>query len=219
MVATAAVLAFAAVAAGMTAFTGWAREVWRGTPYPVADPAATARRLDGRTQALYDALGLTRAELDDDGPGDGLATGKSSCDRRGLRDLPKNISDSPPSEPGVTTVRDEWTLKGVPRAEAGPALERAGQRLTRQGWKVTRYEHSDLRLWLFLKHPDTGDTVGVEELPGDRLGITARSECARIPSGTPMNLAEEPLLPAQRAPVQLRQAAAAPGAPGGNDRR
>ena len=38
---------------------------WNGHPYPVAAPAATACRLDGRTQAVYDAVDLPHAELAD----------------------------------------------------------------------------------------------------------------------------------------------------------
>ncbi|MFD7371186.1 hypothetical protein [Streptomyces mirabilis] len=40
-----------------------------GDPYSVADPAATAQRLDGHTQHVYDALRLFDAELADNWPG------------------------------------------------------------------------------------------------------------------------------------------------------
>ncbi|GGX82760.1 hypothetical protein GCM10010324_30550 [Streptomyces hiroshimensis] len=204
----------AAVAAGAIGFGRWLDGAWQGTPYPVADPAATARRLDGHTQALYDALGLPRAGLAEDWPGDGMHAGLSSCPRRGLRHFPEGLSDSPPSEPGVTTVSEDWALKGVSPAQAGPALERARERMTQRGWKVTDYEHSGPRLWLRLTHPGTGDSLSAEAYPGDRLGVAAYADCARYPSDTPMDLYDKPRLPARQAPAPLRQAAVP-----GNERR
>lgn len=136
----------AASAAGLAlvavvGFARWFAPIWDGTPYPVADPAATARELEGHTQSAYAALGLPRAELAD-WPGAGLAADGHDCHLRGMRHWSERGIAYPPQAPGVVTVSDTWGLRGVPRAEAEPALERVRKALTQQGWKVTDYANS-----------------------------------------------------------------------------
>ncbi|GAA0431685.1 hypothetical protein [Streptomyces luteireticuli] len=204
---TTAVVGAAALIAGVAVFARWAKSMWEGDPYPAARPAATAERLDGHTQSVYDALGLPRARLDDDRPGRGMEAGGSACPRQGLRHLPENLRDTPPAEPGVVDVREEWALKGVPRAEAEPALERVRHHLTRQGWKVIRFDDSTPghELWLHLKHPRTGDTIRVATNSEDRLSVSAYAECARYPSDTERDYYGALRLPPQQAPAQLRR--------------
>ncbi|MFK0022523.1 hypothetical protein [Streptomyces sp. NPDC090798] len=176
-----------------------------GDPYPVADPAATAQRLDGHTQRVYDALRLFDVELVDNWPGGGVEADGSSCYYRGFSNLSKQLSDSPPSVPGVVDVDSEWALKGVSPAQAKAALRHAKGELVRQGWKVTSYEESKFWNELSMRPPGTDDTVSVEAYPGDRLGVRAYAECARYPSGTPMGAYGDPELPSQQAPLQLRR--------------
>ncbi|MET7349089.1 hypothetical protein [Streptomyces mirabilis] len=177
-----------------------------GDPYPVADPEATAQRLDGHTQHVYDALRLFDAELADNWPGGGVETDGSSCYYRGFSNQSKQLSDSPPSVPGAVDVDSEWALKGgLPDAGEGSASAGEGE-LGRQGCKVTSYEESKFRNELSMRAPGTDDTVTVEAYPSDRLMVRAYAECARYPSGTPMGGAYgDPELPSQQAPLQLRR--------------
>ncbi|WP_327416059.1 hypothetical protein [Streptomyces sp. NBC_01233] len=200
----------AASAAGLAlvavvGFARWFAPIWDGTPYPVADPAATARELEGHTQSAYAALGLPRAELAD-WPGAGLAADGHDCHLRGMRHWSERGIAYPPQAPGVVTVSDTWGLRGVPRAEAEPALERVRKALTQQGWKVTDYANSpDLhQAELRLELPGTGRTLSLTTYPGDRLEVAAHADCARYPSGTPLTGGGDPRLPAPSAPSQLR---------------
>lgn len=197
-------LAAVGLALGAVTVAWWFRQLWEGDPYPVADPAATARQLDQRTQAVYDALDLPQAQLATDWPG-GLKASGGACPYRGLRHWREQLSDSPPSEPRVVSVRGEWVLTGVSRTQAESALERVRRVMTRQGWNVTTYERSLQRLQLGLTPPGAANSIAVEAYDGDRLQVVAYAECARYPSGTPLGGAEEPLLPAQGAPAQLRR--------------
>ncbi|MEV6013620.1 hypothetical protein AB0M29_43615 [Streptomyces sp. NPDC051976] len=93
--------------------------IWNGHPYPVAAPAATARRLDARTQAVYDALGLPRTELADYGTG--WDADVDDCPRHGLRHLPDGLRDSGiPSEPQTVKISDRVALQGIPSSKRRP---------------------------------------------------------------------------------------------------
>lgn len=199
LIASAAVLA----AAGAVGLARWAERLWEGDPYLVEDPSATALRLDGHTQSVYDALGLPDAELDPDWPGGGQEA-HSSCSYRGLKHFSKQLQDTPPNMPGVVNVSSEWALKGVSSGQAMTALRRARKQLREHGWKVTTYESVNHAIHLRMQPPGTDDMVWAETHPRDRLGVAAHSECARYPSGTPVNEWDEPELPAQGAPAQLR---------------
>ncbi|MFE4819549.1 hypothetical protein ACFRFU_24590 [Streptomyces sp. NPDC056704] len=200
----AAALAMTVTAAGGVRLARGAGRLWNGASYPVADPAVTAQRLDGLTQQVYDALDVRQATLDPKWPGGGQGVDGSGCYYTGLKDLTKQVSDSPPSVPGVVAVSSEWGLKGVTPSQAVSALRRARKELTRRGWKLTRYEISDHWTVLSVQPPGTDDIVQVEAFPYDRLGVVAYSECARYPSGTPMTEWGDPQLPAQQAPAPLR---------------
>ncbi|MGP4086058.1 hypothetical protein [Streptomyces sp. KR55] len=176
-----------------------------GEPYPVADPAVTASRLDDHTQAVYDALDLPDAELDTDWPGNGSEADGYGCYYRGLSHLSEQLSDSPPSVPGVVNVKNKWALKRVSHTQAVSALQRARKEPTRRGWEVTAYENSRHWLRLSLKPSDTDDAVSIVAYPRDRLQVTAYADCARYPQGTPLNDLDQPDLPPQVAPVQLRE--------------
>ncbi len=192
----------AAVGLTMLGIVGFLR-LWDGKPYPVADPATTATRLDGHTQAMYDALDLPTAEL---GTAGGFEADGYGCQYRGLKHLSEQLADSPGNPPGVVKVRAGWSLKGVSRAEAVSAMHRARRELTRRGWEVADYENSRFRLWLSMKPTDSGDRVTVEAYPAGRLDVEAHTEdCVRYPSGTPLDGPDEPTLPDPVAPVQLHK--------------
>ncbi|MER7344715.1 hypothetical protein ABT390_04825 [Streptomyces aurantiacus] len=195
------------VAAAMAGIVGaglWFEGVWAGEPYPVADPAATSRSLDERTQTVYDALALPDARLDTERSGVGAEAEGYGCNRRGVRHWADGFSGSPPSEPGVVNVSYDWTLRGVPRARAVAALKHAKKELTREGWKVA--SHDNDRFWLRLKMvPPGGDaSVSVTSYPAGRLEIAGYADCARYPEGTPLDEWGDPELAEMRAPVQLR---------------
>ncbi|GHB29825.1 hypothetical protein GCM10010331_15230 [Streptomyces xanthochromogenes] len=201
-------VAMGLVAAGALTATAYAAQwfegVWNGRPYPVAAPASTAQRLDARTQAVYDALALPHGALDENWAGGGMDATGYSCHPVGLRHFFDNLSDTPPSEPHVVDVHDNWAVKGVALAEAVTAVERARVALTHQGWKVTEYEHTSSRLVLRLTAPDSSDAVGIEAYPEDRLQVFTTAECARYPEGTPLDSAGDPQLAAPQAPSTLR---------------
>ncbi|MGQ5635361.1 MULTISPECIES: hypothetical protein [unclassified Streptomyces] len=192
----------AAVGLTMLGIVGFLR-LWDGKPYPMADPATAATRLGGDTQAVYDALDLPTAELDT--AGDFEADGYG-CQYRGLKHLSEQLADSPGNPPGVVEVRAGWALKGVSRAEAVSAMQRARRELARRGWEVADYENSRFRLWLSMKPAGGDDRVTVEANPGGRLEVEAHTaDCIRYPPGTPMDGPDEPALPYPVAPVQLRK--------------
>jgi hypothetical protein len=206
-----AINVLAAVLAGVVACGGvvWVAQgldrFLEGDPYLVVDLAATAQRLDSHTQQVYDALRLFDAELAGNWPGGGVKADGSSCYHRGFSNLSKQLSDSPPSVPGVVDVDSEWALEGVSPTQAKAALRRAKGELVRQGWKVTSYEERRFRNELSMRPPGTDGTVSVEAYPGDRLMVRAYAECAHYPSGTPMGAYGAPELPSQQAPLQLRR--------------
>ncbi|GAA2422615.1 hypothetical protein ACFPFX_17975 [Streptomyces mauvecolor] len=195
--------AVAGTVAGAVFAAQWFSGVWNGTPYPVAVPAATAQRLDERTQAVYDELGLSHATLDRDWPG-GMDAGGYDCHPVGLRHFFDNLRDTPTSEPQVVDVHNDWALKGVSLDEAVPALERVRAALTGRGWTVTEYRRTPSLLEMRLKAPGGSDRVTIESYPGNRLQVAASADCARYPAGTPLDSAGNPRLPSPQAPSVLR---------------
>lgn len=206
MMAAVLALALTASAAGVVVAGRWLNRAWNGTPFPVADPAATAQRLDGHTQDVYDALGLQRAELDDRWPGGGVSADpyNSDCLPRGLRNFGSGLSDSPTPEPRTTAVYENWALKGVSRQHAVEALGHARKALTARGWRVTSYENSRYDLRLSLTPRGTSDTVSITAYPAHRLQVAAGAPCARYPSKTPLDTGEQPEVPQAQSPRQLR---------------
>jgi hypothetical protein len=199
-----AMVGISGVVAGVIGLAPWAERVWFGEPYPVADPAARARQMDQHTQAIYDALGLPQAALDDT-MNHWTTVDPYVCYRRGLAHLMDNLNDSPPSEPHVATITVSWTLKGVPRAQAVDAMQRAREQLTRQGWTDRGYVNSGHELQVNLMPPSGDDTVTIEANPSDRLAVTAHADCARYAPGTRVDADDQPDLPVATAPAPLRK--------------
>jgi hypothetical protein len=178
--------------------------LWVGKRYPSADPAATSRRLDRGTQDVYDALGLRGAPLDANWPGAGLEADPFMCSRTGLRHIADGLMDDPPSEPDTARIRESWALKAVTPADVVAAFRRARSTLTRSGWKVLPSPSPAGDLELTLRPPHSDDTVVLDTFPAGRLQVAAQAACARYPSSTPVDDLREPVLPAMRAPSQLR---------------
>lgn len=197
-------LGIVAALAGFIGLARWFDGVWQGDPYPVADPAATSRHLDERSQTVYDALALPDARLDAERSGVRAYADAYTCHRRGLRTWSDALDPSPPSEPHVVSVNYDWTLRDVPRARAVTALQHARKELTRAGWKVAEHQNDRYRLELSLRPPGDGTSITLTAYPGDRLEVSAYADCARYPEGTPMDMDGEPELADMRAPVQLR---------------
>ncbi|KNB49345.1 hypothetical protein [Streptomyces caatingaensis] len=205
IISTAALVGIGALLTGVLAFVQWAEPKWEGEPYPVARPADTAARLDRHTQTVYDALDLPRARLDDHDPDQGLKADPSACRRRGLQHKLDDYQDPPPSEPHVVAVQENWTLRGVPRSEAAPALERVRRKVTRLGWKVIPGRPYPDTIGLVLEHPGTGDRISLMTYPEDGLNVSADAACAKYPSGTELDRSDVPLLPPMHAPERLRR--------------
>ncbi|MFC5664940.1 hypothetical protein ACFP3U_18360 [Kitasatospora misakiensis] len=185
-------------------------DLWRGDPFPVADPVAVAQRLDAQTQAIYDALELPEAQLDPQWPGEGIEATIYNCHPRGLRNLNDVLSDSPPHEPGTADVHESWALAGVTPAAAVEAIGRARRTLAAAGWQVVSYRDDGVgEVALRLRPPATDDKVavkaGVWTYPSGRLEVFAGAECLRYPDGTAVDDEGKPDVPGRAdAPAQLR---------------
>ncbi|TYC70529.1 hypothetical protein [Streptomyces sp. CB01881] len=182
---------------------------WTGTPFPSADPAATARRLDAQTQEVYDALALPGAALNPQWPGGGTEANIYDCHPRGLAHFVDNLADTQPREPGTAVISTEWALAGVTRPQALDALRRAKQALVGKGWTVTSHDEAVEDVTLRLAPPRDGDGVGhrvvVSLYPNGNLSVAAISECVRYPAGTRVTQEGAPYdLPDPVAPAQLR---------------
>ncbi|QKW08375.1 hypothetical protein HUT18_20370 [Streptomyces sp. NA04227] len=198
LVTVAAVLALA----GVVALGRWCEGVWVGEPYPEADPATTALRLDDHTQTVYESLDLPHARLDTGWSGQGAEAYGDSCHRRGLRNWEDSWSTYPHYEPHVVQVHNKWALEGVSQAAAVTAAERVREDLTRQGWRTVSYGGGHLSLT--MESPESGDTINVESYAGGPLVISAAAECARYPASTAVDGYGDPVLPNPTAPKQLR---------------
>lgn len=118
--------------------------------------------------------------------------------------LSKQLSDSPPSVPGVVDVDSEWALKGVSLVKAKAALQRAKGELVRQGWKVTSYEESKFRNELSMR-PRGPMTPSRSR----RVPVTV-SGCVRMPN---VRAIRRPFHGRVRRPGASEPASAAPAAP------
>ncbi|WBP90606.1 hypothetical protein [Kitasatospora cathayae] len=208
----AAVLSTAAVlsAAVLLGAVGLGR-AWEGDPFPVADPAATARHLNDRAVTAYDALALPQAPVLEPDVGTGIEARPSNCRRRGLAHFGGDLSDSPPLEPRTAVIAARFTLRGVTHQQAAEGVQRARQALTEQGWTVGSYQEFD-GFRLQLNPPDTAPgsasyAIGISYTDStDRLAVGASSECIRYPGGTSTDDDGRPAdLPSLSLPAQVRR--------------
>ncbi|MFI9331305.1 hypothetical protein ACIGZJ_27685 [Kitasatospora sp. NPDC052868] len=183
-------------------------DLWRGEPFPSADPVAVAQRLDARTQTIYDGLRLPDAKLNPTWPGAGIKASIYDCHPRGLANFPDTLADSPPREPGTAAVHESWALAGVTREQAVDAIARARRTLEAAGWKTVSYDVSGGEASLRLEAPATQDKVavraGVVLYPNDNLEVFASAECVRYHEDTAVDDERPPDVPGPSAPTQLR---------------
>ncbi|MFF2045449.1 hypothetical protein ACFVVX_34030 [Kitasatospora sp. NPDC058170] len=186
----------------------WFNDLWRGQPFPTADPVAVAGRLDARTQAIYDGLQLPDAPLNPRWPMAGIEASIYDCHPRGLANFPDTLADSPPREPGTAAVHESWALAGVTHAQAADATARARRTLEAAGWKTVSYKVSGGDVALRLEAPGTKDKVavraGVVLYPNGNLEVFAAAECVRYPKSAAVDDEGRPDLPDPSAPTQLR---------------
>ena len=186
-------------------------ELWTGAPFPVADPATTARHLDARTQVVYDALALPAGATLDSRQYQGIRADIYDCHERGLAHAPDNMLDTAPNEPRTAAVSASWLLTGIPRPEGVEAIQRARNTLTGQGWTEILYDESHGDVRLKLKPPTTGpdsvpDTVYIDFHGNGLFEVAANAECARYRNDTPVDTEGKPQnLPRPTAPAQLRR--------------
>ncbi|GAA1962021.1 hypothetical protein GCM10009738_41500 [Kitasatospora viridis] len=173
---------------------------WSGKPYPVADPTATAHRLDGRTQAVYDAMALPPVHLETPWGHNDISTDNSACGMRGIRAWINKSDGGWRPEPNTYAIVEDWKVADVTRPTAQAALQRAQQALTTHGWTVVSYDPDSAHLVLHPPAP-AGDTVDVAFDSLDHIEVTATSECvtAVLPAFPDMWT-----LPSPSAPSQLR---------------
>ncbi|MEU8892357.1 hypothetical protein [Streptomyces sp. NPDC048442] len=106
-----------------------ARSLWYGAPYPPVDPDAVSRRLDQRSQDVYDHFGLpasTAATVEQERRDTGV------CYYHGLQAFAH--IDRP--QPGVVTFGLDWSVPDISDAEARTAVERLRSHLVAEGWHL-----------------------------------------------------------------------------------
>ncbi|MFI1204834.1 hypothetical protein ACH4VR_36315 [Streptomyces sp. NPDC020883] len=166
-------------------------------PYPTEDPTATLRRLNRHTRAAHDALGIPNTQLSTTTHGQGVSV-DPTCPRPGFLN---GLRDSPDLEEHVVRIGESWMLANVKPGEAWSAAQRMRDTLKKSGWRVT-FSAEGLNFFLTMQPPGANDSVSVSPYPGDRLEISAHSQCARYPDATPTGLSGEPELPRPTPPTQ-----------------
>lgn len=151
--------------------------VWYGAPYPTADPAEAAERIQERSRLAYDLLRLPEP----------VAAARNFLDDRVCRDRGLlNLTGDP--EPGVTAPEHRWGVDGVPEDAARPALDRLRERLAAQGWEHTHEREGRgpglVETGFRFEDPVSGDTVDARwNNARGSLFVDVRAPCARVPDG------------------------------------
>ncbi|MFJ9457034.1 hypothetical protein ACIRST_18345 [Kitasatospora sp. NPDC101447] len=196
---------------------------WAGEPYPTADPAATATRVNDRLLAAYDAFGLSRAPELDPQVTPAVEADVYDCHRRGFAHALDGIDDSAPHEPRTAAIHAGFSVRGLTAAQAEAAVRSAERTLNDQGWTVTVSREPD-RVRLVLEPPKPGGAVAPSGSAGSAadavpasvsatvdyangyLHLSAGAECARYPEDTRVDDEGKPEgLPALTLPAQLRR--------------
>ncbi|MFE7531718.1 hypothetical protein ACFU7Y_39365 [Kitasatospora sp. NPDC057542] len=184
------------VVAGAVVFGGVrATGAWEGDPFPGADPAATAKRLNDRTLAVYDVLGVPDGLMLDLRNSHGVQADIYDCHGRGLVHFLDDLKDTAPHEPRTAAISAGFTLTGLTHSQAAEAMERARRALAGQGWTAWL---RDLSGDIQLKPPSArpGSVSGnVFVNFYDRSGfftIAAYAECARYLDDIPVTSEGKP---------------------------
>lgn len=203
------------VASGMASLG----RAWEGRPYPTADPAATATRVNGRLLAAYDAFGLSPAPELDPQFTPAVEADVYDCHRRGLVHALDSVDDSAPPEPRTAAIHAGFSVRGLTAAQAEAAVRSAERTLNDQGWTVTASREPD-RVRLVLEPPKPGGAVppgsATDTVPASvsatvdyangYLHLSAGAECARYPEDTRVDDEGKPEgLPSLVLPAQLRR--------------
>ncbi|MFI0975542.1 hypothetical protein ACH4SP_00780 [Streptomyces sp. NPDC021093] len=163
------------------------RSLWYGSPYPAVDPDAVSRRLDQRSQDVYEHFGLppakaatVRQERRDTG----------SCYYRGLQSLAH--IDRPRRD--VVTFGLDWNVPDVSEDEARAAVERLRSHLVADGWQLghdrgggrsTRLTELGFVFHEFAAENDPvkrGDGISVMwNSRGHTLVVKVYSPCGKVP--------------------------------------
>ncbi|WP_424706682.1 hypothetical protein [Kitasatospora acidiphila] len=196
----AAIAAIAAVTVGLGIGLTLLARACSGKPYPVADPVATAHRLDDRTQAVYDAMALPPVHLETAWGQNDISADSSACGIRGIQARIDKVVGGWHPAPNTYAIIEGWKVANVTRPAAQAALQRAQQTLTTRGWTVVSYDPTSVHLVLQPPAP-AGDTVDVAFDSLEHIGVTATSECATVTSDL---FPGTGTLPSPSAPSQLR---------------
>ncbi|QDY77947.1 hypothetical protein [Streptomyces qinzhouensis] len=168
-------------AAGTAALTTGplADRLWRGRPYPAADPDTAAERLQDRSRRVHADLGPTAPATD---PGHNVLRSERCPVRAAV--------SSERTDRSAVGVLHSWTVGGMGGAAAREALRRAGEGLRADGWEAG-YAYDDEAngrggVGARYEDPDTGDIVALQwSLPAGRLLVEAESPCRTVPEGHP----------------------------------
>lgn len=145
--------------------------LWNGAPYPEVDPNVVAMRLREQAERVEEDLdGRSRFEAHS------VDTG--ACYYRGLRAF-AHIDEA---RRDVRSFDLDWKAADVPQATARAGQERIRNRLSEQGWKLTRERISDMGFR--FEDPGTGDQVDVGwyEATGT-LAVSIYAPCGKVPDG------------------------------------
>ncbi|MFE0424490.1 hypothetical protein [Streptomyces sp. NPDC058953] len=152
--------------------------LWRGIPYPTADPDTAADRVRDESRRIHTDLGARpdRAPV--------FNTLRSS------RCLVRAEIRVEKTDRSAVGVRHVWELDGVDRAAARTAIDQAGRRLRDDRWKeeYAYDEKTNSRggMGARYKHPDTGYRVAIQWVPyRNGLLVDVESPCRTIPDGHP----------------------------------
>ncbi|MEU5160111.1 hypothetical protein AB0G74_10950 [Streptomyces sp. NPDC020875] len=152
--------------------------LWRGKPYPVADPDTVAERVRDESRRIHTALGA---------PADRAPVFNSlrstSCRARAM------IATERIDRTAVA-VRHVWEIDGFDGRTARTAIDRAGEGIAGSGWKNTFRYDDEMNgrggAGGRYEQPDTGYTLTLQWVASRRtVQINLETPCRKFPAGHP----------------------------------
>ncbi|MFJ8230070.1 hypothetical protein ACIQ9E_08940 [Streptomyces sp. NPDC094448] len=159
-----------------------ADRLWRGRPYPTADPDTAAERLQDRSRRVHADLRAAVPAATPPAPGNNTLR-SSRCPVRAA-------VSSERTDRSAIGVRHLWAFGGMGGAAARDALRRAGEGLRADGWEAG-FAYDDEAggrggVGARYEDPGTGDVVSLQwSLPSGLLRVDAESPCRTVPDGHP----------------------------------
>ncbi|AZK95342.1 hypothetical protein [Streptomyces tsukubensis] len=159
-----------------------ADRLWRGRPYPAADPDTAAERLQDRSRRVHADLRAAGLPASPPDPGDNTL--------RSTRCPVRAAVSTERTDRSAVGVRHIWAYGGMDGAAAREALRRAGEGLRADGWEAG-FAYDDEAggrggVGARYEDPDTGDVVSLQwSLPAGLLRVDAESPCRTVPGGHP----------------------------------